>query len=177
MALILLIYESRYEGRCLMWRLLLVCSFISWNLGLAENEPHSNPSSALGSQRQEGGTTDSGTTQPLDACKVSRPPSKGVTLPEESKTEPPKTEPPKAEPPKATQIVDKGCFVGGCSGQLCGKEGDPDASTCEYLPQYACYASGHCKKAEDGTCGWEQTPELKACFKEKKQPQIGDKVI
>jgi hypothetical protein len=56
------------------------------------------------------------------------------------------------------------CVVGGCSGQLCGEEGDPLGSTCEWLPVYACYQKlGTCERDAAGQCGWRQTPELTEC--------------
>ena len=57
---------------------------------------------------------------------------------------------------------DADCFVGGCSGQLCtGIEGL--ASTCEWLPEYACYQQAHCACFE-GQCGWDQTEALAECL-------------
>ncbi len=39
------------------------------------------------------------------------------------------------------------CVVSGCSGQICSAE--PMATTCEWLPQYACYELSEC-----GSFGW-----------------------
>lgn len=56
------------------------------------------------------------------------------------------------------------CYVGGCSGQLCTT--DPDAaSTCEWLPEYACYQQhGICEADAADNCGWKDTPELQQCL-------------
>ncbi len=55
------------------------------------------------------------------------------------------------------------CFATGCSGQICA---DQDMmSTCEWKPAYACYKQvGKCEPQANGSCGWTQTPELKACL-------------
>jgi len=56
-----------------------------------------------------------------------------------------------------------GCFVGGCSGQVCSDQ--PGViTTCEYLPAYACYQDATCERQGDGTCGWTPTAELDACL-------------
>jgi hypothetical protein len=55
-----------------------------------------------------------------------------------------------------------GCMRTGCSGQLCADM--PLASTCEFLPEYACYASATCERQSDGRCGWTMTPALTACL-------------
>ena len=55
-----------------------------------------------------------------------------------------------------------GCFVGGCSGQVCS--GDKNViTTCEMKPEYACYKEAKCEKQADGKCGWTQTSKLKQC--------------
>jgi hypothetical protein len=55
------------------------------------------------------------------------------------------------------------CYVGGCSGQLCSERSDA-VSTCEYLPEYACYRSAQCERQGDGGCGWTPSAELQACL-------------
>ncbi|MBX3213789.1 MAG: hypothetical protein KF850_17245 [Labilithrix sp.] len=58
----------------------------------------------------------------------------------------------------------KPCIKTGCSGQICA---DQDmASTCEWLPQYACYQSAICERQADGECGFRETKELKECLSE-----------
>jgi len=55
------------------------------------------------------------------------------------------------------------CYVGGCSSQLCTDR--PDAiSTCEYTAAYGCYRTATCERQASGSCGWTQTPALKACL-------------
>jgi len=62
-------------------------------------------------------------------------------------------------PIKAT----KTCYVGGCSGQVCSDR--PDViTTCEFRPEYACYASATCEQQATGDCGWTKTAELSACI-------------
>ncbi len=57
----------------------------------------------------------------------------------------------------------KGCYVTGCSGQLCSS--DPNVrTTCEWRPEYECYKSATCERQNDGKCGWTQTTELKQCL-------------
>lgn len=57
------------------------------------------------------------------------------------------------------------CVVGGCSGQLCVDPlSEPGISTCEWRPEYACYANATCERQVDGQCGWTQTAELQACL-------------
>lgn len=63
------------------------------------------------------------------------------------------------------------CVVTGCSGQLCAEE--PVASTCEWLPQYACYQSARCGRfGAGGSCAWEPTPALVACLEENRAPAL-----
>ena len=55
------------------------------------------------------------------------------------------------------------CTIGGCSGQICASE--PLGSTCEWLPEYACYRTARCEpQTPDGACGWTQTPDLLGCI-------------
>jgi hypothetical protein len=57
-----------------------------------------------------------------------------------------------------------GCFVGGCSAQICSDE--PNAvSTCEYSPKYACYKTAKCERQASGQCGWTETQNLTMCLK------------
>jgi hypothetical protein len=55
------------------------------------------------------------------------------------------------------------CFVGGCSGQICSDQ-EGVISTCEFLPEYACYQDATCERQPDNTCGWTPTPELDSCL-------------
>lgn len=56
-----------------------------------------------------------------------------------------------------------GCYVGGCSGQICSDEAGA-VSTCEYTASYACYQSAKCERQATGKCGWTETAELKMCL-------------
>jgi len=56
-----------------------------------------------------------------------------------------------------------GCYIGGCSGQICSDQKDVD-STCEYKEEYACYKTATCARQTNGQCGWMQTPALAACL-------------
>jgi len=57
------------------------------------------------------------------------------------------------------------CQRGGCSGQLCVREGGPGGiSTCEYRPQYACFETATCLEESNGACGWDGTNALEACL-------------
>ncbi len=55
------------------------------------------------------------------------------------------------------------CHVGGCSSQVCTDRSDL-VTTCEWLPEYACYKTARCEPQPDGECGWTQTPDLVACI-------------
>jgi hypothetical protein len=60
-----------------------------------------------------------------------------------------------------------GCAVAGCSGQLCLEAhlADDLATTCEWLPEYACLRDARCGPfGPGGACGWEETPELLECL-------------
>jgi len=54
------------------------------------------------------------------------------------------------------------CVVSGCSGQICAPE--PMASTCEWLPWYACFHLAACEQQADGGCGWTPNAEFKQCM-------------
>ncbi len=62
-----------------------------------------------------------------------------------------------------------GCYVGGCSAQLCSDT--PNAiSTCEYTAAYACYQTARCERQSTGQCGWTQTPALTMCLNKTDNP-------
>lgn len=65
--------------------------------------------------------------------------------------------------PEPKPVVKDGCFVGGCSGQICS-ENEGAMSTCEYRPEYACYKNATCERQVNGKCGWTQTSSLSACL-------------
>jgi hypothetical protein len=54
------------------------------------------------------------------------------------------------------------CVVSGCSGQICARE--PLFSTCEWRPEYACFANATCAPQAGGGCGWTMTDSLRACL-------------
>ena len=64
--------------------------------------------------------------------------------------------------------TDNACVITGCSGQVCVDE-DTAAriiTTCEYLPQYACYRNAVCERQQNGECGWTEDDDLKMCLAE-----------
>jgi len=68
------------------------------------------------------------------------------------------------------EVLGSGCVVSGCSGQICADQ--VWASTCEWLPPYACFRTARCGNfGPGGSCAWEQTPELLACLAD--PPQAG----
>ena len=65
---------------------------------------------------------------------------------------------------KNTKTQKQDCIVTGCSGQICA---DRDViTTCEFLPEYACYKNTVCERQRDGECGWTETEELLSCIEE-----------
>lgn len=59
--------------------------------------------------------------------------------------------------------VSGGCYVGGCSSQICSDE--PGVmSTCEFRQEYSCYQNARCERQGNGECGWTETSELVACL-------------
>ena len=56
-----------------------------------------------------------------------------------------------------------GCYLGGCSGQICSDRQDV-YSTCEFKPEYICYQDAVCERQKTGQCGWTETETLKACL-------------
>lgn len=55
------------------------------------------------------------------------------------------------------------CYVGGCSGEICSDKPDV-VSNCIYRSEFACYKQAACERQASGSCGWTQTPALKACL-------------
>jgi len=56
-----------------------------------------------------------------------------------------------------------GCFIGGCSSQICSDEPGV-VSTCEYREEYGCYRDATCERQINGKCGWTMTGSLRACL-------------
>lgn len=77
-------------------------------------------------------------------------------------------------PPEQVSTSSNPCVPAGCSSTLCV---DADTagdimSTCEWLPEYACYQTATCEQQADGACGWTETPELTNCVENAaQQPQ------
>lgn len=65
--------------------------------------------------------------------------------------------------PLPTPVVSGGCYVGGCSNELCSDRPNV-ASTCMYRDEYVCYRKARCERQYYGQCGWTQTPELSQCL-------------
>lgn len=71
--------------------------------------------------------------------------------------------------------TDNDCIKGGCSGTICqSKNAEPIFTTCEYLPEYACYKEISCG-CVDGKCGWEKTEEFDKCVREARES--GEEVV
>lgn len=56
-----------------------------------------------------------------------------------------------------------GCFVGGCSGEICSDRQDV-VSTCIWREEFACYKNARCERQPSGSCGWTETAELASCL-------------
>jgi hypothetical protein len=56
------------------------------------------------------------------------------------------------------------CVPSGCSGTVCVAAGKEVMTTCEYKPEYACYAKAKCEKQASGECGWTRSAEFDACI-------------
>ncbi|MBP6945698.1 MAG: hypothetical protein KBC74_03805 [Candidatus Pacebacteria bacterium] len=62
-----------------------------------------------------------------------------------------------------TKRPTSGCFIGGCSSQICSDQPDV-VSSCEYRSEYACYQKAACERQVSGKCGWTKTTELESCL-------------
>ena len=68
---------------------------------------------------------------------------------------------------------DNDCTRGGCSGTICqSRSEEPVISTCEWLPEYACYQQITCGCVK-GSCVWEKTKAFDQCVKEKMESSEG----
>lgn len=69
------------------------------------------------------------------------------------------------EPTTSGPTVNDGCFIGGCSGQVCS-DTDGVITTCQFLAEYACYRAptATCEKQSNGHCGWTNDSDLQACL-------------
>lgn len=66
-------------------------------------------------------------------------------------------------------MTDDDCITGGCSGTICqSKDAEPIFTTCEYLPEYACYKEINCG-CKEGKCQWDKTAEFDKCVREARE--------
>lgn len=81
------------------------------------------------------------------------------------------------EIPSETEVIEGGaecvkdddCMRGGCSGTVCqSKDAPPVFTTCEYLPEYACYKKIECK-CIDNKCQWDKTEEFGECVEKARE--------
>ncbi len=59
------------------------------------------------------------------------------------------------------------CRATGCSGQICAEE--EIMTTCEFLPEYACYKTAKCERQSDGQCGWTSSEKLVVCLRQTRE--------
>ncbi len=74
--------------------------------------------------------------------------------------------------------TDNDCVRTGCSGTICqSKNAESVFTTCEYQPEYACYAELPCDCLEH-QCQWKNTGEFEQCILEKQgQPNVDEKGV
>jgi hypothetical protein len=77
---------------------------------------------------------------------------------------------PAPTPGTGSDVAEKECKPGGCSGTICTDE-EGMMTTCEWKPEYACYKEAECKRQSDGACGWTQSETLTTCLA---SPPVGD---
>jgi len=66
-------------------------------------------------------------------------------------------------------ITSSDCVIGGCSGTICqSKNREPVYTTCEYMPEYACYKQINCG-CISGKCQWDKSAGFDRCVLEKKK--------
>ena len=71
------------------------------------------------------------------------------------------------EKKEAKEVSKKQCYVGGCSSHICSDQQNI-MSTCEFLPEYACYRDAVCEQQATGECGWTKSEDLSLCIEEAK---------
>lgn len=71
------------------------------------------------------------------------------------------------EAPSTPAPTTESCRPTGCSGTICARESV--VTTCEFLPEYACYRDAICEELPSGECGWRETDELAQCLTETKE--------
>jgi hypothetical protein len=67
------------------------------------------------------------------------------------------------EPAKPVSTETGGCYIGGCSSQICS-DSQEVMSTCEWRDSYACYREATCERQTNGSCGWTESTELSQCL-------------
>jgi hypothetical protein len=70
---------------------------------------------------------------------------------------------PEQNPPQTPPDNTGGCFVGGCSSEVCSDEPNT-VSSCIYREEFACYKTAKCERQASGQCGWTKTPKLLSCL-------------
>lgn len=119
----------------------------------------SKPSGNFTENIELGKSVDTG-TEKVELVAVSPAPKAGVAIiPSDYRFEFKVTQ----DAPVFQNPVKGGCYVGGCSGQICSDEAGA-ISTCEYREAYACYKSATCERQGNGQCGWTPTTALQMCL-------------
>lgn len=93
------------------------------------------------------------------ACSSKTPSSE---TPDATTPQPDATTPVPDDGGDATAADGAQCRPTGCSGAVCSDE--EVMTTCEFRPEYACYANATCARQSDGACGWTKSAELDACL-------------
>lgn len=63
-------------------------------------------------------------------------------------------------------VFDEDCVTGGCSGTVCqSRDSEPVFTTCEFLPEYACYGQTICG-CVNGQCNWDENEAFDNCVEE-----------
>ena len=74
---------------------------------------------------------------------------------------------------EAECTTDEDCITGGCSGTICqSKNVEPIMTTCEFLPQYACYKQIECR-CINNKCQWDKTEEFNNCINQARKSAEG----
>ncbi len=64
------------------------------------------------------------------------------------------------------------CQRAGCSSQVCANTANV-ITTCEFRPEYQCYADQYCQAQRNGHCGWSQDPALLMCIDSHRVMRLG----
>jgi eight-cysteine-cluster-containing protein len=90
----------------------------------------------------------------------------GGTLVLNRQTQPRPTHPPAPLPatPQPSNRASGGCFIGGCSNEICTDRKDV-VSVCIYRDEYGCLPKAICERQVNGECGWTKTPAYQICIK------------